>query len=276
MTDADAAADAAAVPEVAAVADADAPAVPESLVARARALAARDGRALLGIAGAPGAGKSTLAARLVAQWGEGAVVVPMDGFHLAQGELERLGRAARKGAPDTFDSAGFVALLRRLRESGAGQAREARGGEAREVGADDDGRTGAVVVGETVSAPEHHRDLHHAVAVGETVWAPEYRRDLHHAVAGAIAVGPEVRLIVVEGNYLLCDEAGFASVRGLLDEVWFCELDTEVRIERLVARHVASGKEPGAARAWVLGSDERNAELVAASRGRADVVVPMS
>lgn len=257
--------------------DADAAAVPESLVARARALAARDGRALLGITGAPGAGKSTLAARLVAQWGEGAVVVPMDGFHLAQGELERLGRAARKGAPDTFDAAGFVALLRRLRESGAGQVRETRIGEAREVGADDDGgRTGAVAAGETVSAPEHRRDLHHAVAVGETVWAPEYRRDLHHAVAGAIAVGPEVRLVIVEGNYLLCDEAGFAPVRGLLDEVWFCELDPEVRIERLVARHVASGKEPGAVRAWVLGSDERNAELVAASRGRADVVVPMS
>ncbi len=219
--------------------------VPESLLARARALAAGPGRTLLGIVGAPGAGKSTLAARLVAQLGGSAVVVPMDGFHFAQTELERLGRADRKGAPDTFDAAGFVALLRRLRE--------VRDGE----GAGDDGeRTGAVTV-------------------GGTVWAPEYRRDLHNAVAGAIAVGPEVPLVVVEGNYLLCDEAGFAPVRGLLDESWFCELDPGLRIERLVARHVATGKAPDFARAWVLGSDERNAELVAASRHRADVVVPM-
>ncbi|MFJ6723264.1 nucleoside/nucleotide kinase family protein, partial [Streptomyces sp. NPDC091259] len=90
------------------------------LEARARALAAAGGRRILGIAGAPGAGKSTLAAELVRALGPGlAVVVPMDGFHLAQAELERLGRADRKGAPDTFDAAGYVALLARLRERAA-------------------------------------------------------------------------------------------------------------------------------------------------------------
>ncbi|MFG2988159.1 nucleoside/nucleotide kinase family protein [Streptomyces sp. NPDC048257] len=85
-------------------------------VARARALAASGTRRILGIAGPPGAGKSTLAARLADALGpERAVVVPMDGFHLARAELDRLGRADRKGAPDTFDAAGYVALLRRLR-----------------------------------------------------------------------------------------------------------------------------------------------------------------
>ena len=84
-------------------------------VEHARRLAAAGGRRILGIAGAPGAGKSTLAARLAAALGERAAVVPMDGFHLAGAELERLGRADRKGAQDTFDAAGFVALLRRLR-----------------------------------------------------------------------------------------------------------------------------------------------------------------
>ena len=85
------------------------------LVERARGLAER-GRALLGIAGPPGAGKSTLAAALVTALGDAAVLVSMDGFHLADDELSRLGRSDRKGAPDTFDAAGYVHLLRRLVE----------------------------------------------------------------------------------------------------------------------------------------------------------------
>jgi len=88
---------------------------PDELVRRAAALCG-SGRALLGIAGAPGAGKSTLAAALVGALAGQAVLVPMDGFHLADAELDRLGRRDRKGAPDTFDVAGYVHLLRRLRE----------------------------------------------------------------------------------------------------------------------------------------------------------------
>jgi len=85
----------------------------EHLLDRGRALMA-GGRAVLGICGAPGAGKSTLAARLAAAVGPAAVVVPMDGFHLHDDELARLGLSDRKGAPETFDVAGYVALLRRL------------------------------------------------------------------------------------------------------------------------------------------------------------------
>lgn len=82
---------------------------------RAAALAAR-GRAVLGIAGAPGAGTSTLGAALVEALPDLAVLVPMDGFHLADRELDRLGRRHRKGAPDTFDAAGYAHLLRRLHD----------------------------------------------------------------------------------------------------------------------------------------------------------------
>lgn len=89
-----------------------------TLTERARGLADAGGRRILGIAGAPGAGKSTLAARITERLDGRAVLVPMDGFHLAGGELERLGRAGRKGAPDTFDAAGYAALLRRLRRPG--------------------------------------------------------------------------------------------------------------------------------------------------------------
>ena len=108
------------------------------------------------------------------------------------------------------------------------------------------------------------------------MYAPEYRRDLRNPVAGAIAVPPEVRLVVVEGNYLLLDEHGFGPVAGLLDESWFVAPDDELRLARLVARHEAFGKSPEAARAWSHGPDENNARLVAATAVRADVVVHLA
>ncbi|MBD7918355.1 nucleoside/nucleotide kinase family protein [Cellulomonas sp. Sa3CUA2] len=108
-----------------------------ALADRVHALLAEGGRRVLGIVGAPGAGKSTLAAQVAAAFGDACVVVPMDGFHLAQTELERIGRADRKGAPDTFDADGYVALLRRLR---------------------------APRPGHVVYAPEYRRDLRNPVA----------------------------------------------------------------------------------------------------------------
>jgi len=92
----------------------------EAALGRAGGLAGTGGRALLGITGMPGAGKSTLAMALADAMGPRAVCVPMDGFHLANAELVRLGRRQRKGAPDTFDAAGYLALLRRLRLAEAG------------------------------------------------------------------------------------------------------------------------------------------------------------
>ncbi|MFE0422524.1 nucleoside/nucleotide kinase family protein [Streptomyces sp. NPDC058953] len=205
--------------------------LPEQLTARARALAVPGRRRILGIAGAPGAGKSTLAARLVAALGGGpaAVLVPMDGFHLAGAELRRLGRDHRKGAPDTFDADGYVALLTRLR----------------------------------------------AAEAGVTVYAPAFDRALEEPVAGAVPVPPDVPLVVTEGNYLLHDEGPWSRVRPLIDEIWYVEPDEATRLRRLVARHIAYGKEPGHARRWVTESDQPNARLVARGRARADLVVPL-
>lgn len=81
------------------------------------------GRVIVGVTGPPGAGKSTLTAALAQALRAEQVrcaVVGMDGFHLAQAELERLGRAERKGAPDTFDAHGYLALLHRLRRQTTG------------------------------------------------------------------------------------------------------------------------------------------------------------
>ncbi|MFG3497180.1 nucleoside/nucleotide kinase family protein [Streptomyces sp. NPDC047928] len=199
------------------------------LAARARRLAVPGTRRVLGLAGAPGAGKSTLAARLVDRLDGLAVLVPMDGFHLAREELDRLGRADRKGAPDTFDAAGYAALLARLRA------------------ADPD----------------------------VTVYAPAFDRAIEQPVAGSIPVPPGIPLVVTEGNYLLHDDAAWAPVRALIDEVWFLEADEGRRVRRLIDRHVRFGKEPAAAERWVRESDEANARLVAATRDRADLVVPV-
>jgi len=181
---------------------------------------------MLGITGPPGAGKSTVAERVIAALGERARLVPMDGFHLAGAELDRLGRRERKGAPDTFDAEGYVALLARLRETAEAE-----------------------------------------------VLAPAFSRVTDEPVADAIAIPRGVALVVTEGNYLLLEGDPWAAVGGLLDEVWYVEADEAERIERLIARHVKFGKSPDAARAWALGPDQRNAERVAFTRERADLVI---
>lgn len=88
---------------------------PQGLAEVIRERAGAGGRFLVALAGPPGAGKSTLAAALVAALGPGAKAVPMDGFHYDDAVLLARGARHRKGAPDTFDVAGFVHLLRRLR-----------------------------------------------------------------------------------------------------------------------------------------------------------------
>ena len=95
------------------------PAIPESYLVRLREMLKGGSRKIIGLVGPPGAGKSTVGLALREIFSDISQIVPMDGFHLANVELARLGRAHRKGAPDTFDSAGYVDLLKRLHSQAA-------------------------------------------------------------------------------------------------------------------------------------------------------------
>ena len=96
--------------------------------------------------------------------------------------------------------------------------------------------------------------------------------DAHCTANDLIAVPADVPLIVTEGIYLLLD-GPWAAVRPLLDEVWFVEGDESIRQERLLARHIAHGRTPAAARAWVASTDEPNAEQIRRFRAGADWIV---
>jgi pantothenate kinase len=82
-----------------------------------------------------------------------------------------------------------------------------------------------------------------------------------------------VPLVVTEGNYLLLESDAWPTARSCIDEVWFLAPDTDVRHARLLRRHEAYGKSPKDAAAWALGSDERNAQLIESTVGRADRIV---
>jgi pantothenate kinase len=201
----------------------------DQLVERARTLIRTGQRHLLGITGTPGAGKSTLSAALMDALRDAAVLVGMDGFHLANQELTRLGRRDRKGAPDTFDVDGYVALLTRLQQQ----------------------RT-------------------------PTIYAPIFNRGIEEPIGSAIPVVRETPLVVTEGNYLLLNRFGWQAVRPLLDEVWFLDIDPEVRSNRLVLRRQSFGHSVVDAQQWVRDVDTRNAEVIDTTRGRADLLVHLT
>ena len=195
----------------------------EALVALIVATPPAAGRPLIvGIVGAPGAGKSTIAAELVENL-SASTLLPMDGYHLPQWRLVELGRRDRMGAPDTFDVDALATTLRELRDA------------------------------------------------QPVVVAPAFDRTIEEPVAGAITIHTGVTsTVVVEGNYLLLERDGWEQLAPILDLSFFVELNHDLRVERLVARHEHFGKTASAARAWALGTDEANAVAVEATASRAD------
>lgn len=115
--------------------------------------------------------------------------------------------------------------------------------------------------------------LHHLKHATEAVSGPGYSRKIEDIVDDAFTVGPDVRVLVVEGNYLLLTEGPWAGVKALLDYAVFIHVPRELVRKRLMKRHGEEGlftEERN--RAHIERNDLPNYDLVEASRERADVV----
>lgn len=213
----------------------------DALAARAAGLALEagpGGRAVVGVAGAPGAGKSTLAravadrTRALLRDADACVVLPMDGFHLTRAQLAAMddpeAAKARRGAPFTFDAPAFVAAVR-----------------------------AAAVPGAALSLPSFDH------GVGDPV-------------DGGVAVAAGAKVVLVEGNYVLLATPPWSALAndGIFTESWFVEIpNIDVAMARVFARQTRDGVPPGASMARIRANDRPNAELVAECVGRADIIV---
>jgi fructokinase len=190
----------------------------------------RDGRQLVAVAGAPASGKSTLAeqlADLVCRNGREARVVPMDGFHLDNRIIEPMGLLPRKGAPETFDAAGFLHLMKRMRTESA-------------------------------------------------LYYPLFDRRSDQSVAGAGYMPPDCDIAIVEGNYLMFDEAVWRD----LAPIWAFSVQIDVPVaelsRRLVSRWLDHGLDARAATARAESNDLPNARRVTDHSLPADYVIKWS
>ncbi|KAM0849931.1 hypothetical protein ACQ4PT_053395 [Festuca glaucescens] len=204
-----------------------------------------DSKYIVGLAGPPGAGKSTVASEVVrrvnARWSQKrskdsslnsnediATMLPMDGFHLYRSQLDAMEDPkeahARRGAPWTFNPCLFLKCLQALKKEGS-------------------------------------------------VYAPSFDHGVGDPVENDIVVKPEHKIVIVEGNYLLLEENIWREIRDLFDEKWFIDIDIDVSMQRVLQRHIGTGKEPDVA-AWRISYNDRpNAELIMESRKAADLVI---
>lgn len=192
-------------------------------------LDSQSARSLIGIVGKPGAGKSTVVEEIEKRYKPNEVsIIPMDGFHLSNEELIKLGRRDRKGAPDTFDVEGFISLIKKVKHE-----------------------------------PQDNHKF------------PIFHREIEASVENEGLVPKESKVVVIEGNYLFSEDHNWSGVFPLLDHTWFIEIDDEVRIERLIARHIRYGKTPEEAENWSRGSDETNARFIELTAHRASNIIKL-
>lgn len=198
-----------------------------------RARRAKDRRTVVAIAGAPGSGKSTFAAELVAALSDiaetaPAALLPMDGFHLDNEALDARGIRHVKGAPQTFDVEGFIDLVARIRRS-----------------------------------------------AGELAY-PLFDRGLDRTIPGAGHLAADVRVVVVEGNYLLLNSEPWSALREMFDVTVMLAVPDAVLHQRLVQRWQEHGLVQDAAVARAEGNDMVNARTVIRNSAAADLTVALS
>jgi pantothenate kinase len=111
---------------------------------------------------------------------------------------------------------------------------------------------------------------------GADIKFPVFKREIEASIPDAGLIPAQVKLVIVEGNYLLHDQSGWEQVGSFLDEAWYLHVDDELRMQRLIARHIAFGKSPDDAKDWSEGTDEANARVIDKSESKADFVVTLS
>ena len=107
----------------------------------------------------------------------------------------------------------------------------------------------------------------------DPIYYPIFDRSIEESIAAQGVVYPSTRVVIVEGNYLMHDGDGWQEISPLLDQSWYAFLEEDIRISRLISRHIAFGKDPESAKAWAKGSDQVNAELIEAGVGRCDFLI---
>ena len=107
----------------------------------------------------------------------------------------------------------------------------------------------------------------------DPIYYPIFDRSIEESIAAQGVVYPSTRVVIVEGNYLMHDKDGWQEISPLLDQSWYAFLDEDLRISRLISRHIAYGKDPESAKAWAKGSDQVNAELIELGVGRCDFLI---
>lgn len=217
----------------------------ERLVPTSAAMFSPNVKRLVGLAGPPGAGKSTLAYEVVSRinslWPQKAAsfdaevmppdvatVLPMDGFHLYRSQLDAMEDPkeahARRGAPWTFNPALLLNCLKKLRNEGS-------------------------------------------------VYVPSFDHGVGDPVEDDIFVSLQHKVVIVEGNYLLLEEGTWKDISDMFDEKWFIDVNLDTAMQRVEARHISTGKPPDVAKWRVDYNDRPNAELIVKSKTNADVLI---